>query len=41
VTVYEDIMDRYELVFEAVPMAGKITGNRVRIYRVNREDETG
>jgi hypothetical protein len=42
VLTYEAIMERHELVFEALPEYGKVTGNHVRIYRVKSNDtETG
>jgi hypothetical protein len=42
VVMYEAIMERYELVYEAVPVYGEVTGNTVRIYRVKSNDtETG
>jgi hypothetical protein len=34
VDMYKAIMDNHELIYEAVPVPGKITGNHVRIYRV-------
>ena len=39
VLMYEAIMERYELVYQARPIyVEKVTGNHVRIYRVKSND---
>jgi len=34
--IYEEIMDRYPLAFEASPVSGRLKGSNIRIYRVAR-----
>lgn len=38
IDLYEELMDRYSLIYETWPVRGKIAGNHVRIYQTSPAD---